>query len=114
LVDVLIVDDEPGISKIVRLMLQSEGLDVAVKDNGSTALDFIEAEPVRLVLLDLNMPEMDGREFFRLLRQRGFHTPVIIMSAHGARTAAREIGADAYLDKPFLAEDLVACVEKLS
>lgn len=114
MVDVLVVDDESGISRIVRLVLESEGLSVQVKENGLSALDYVEAEAVSLVLLDLSMPEMDGREFFRQLRQRGFKTPVIIMSANGARAAAREIGAEAYLDKPFFAEDLIACVERLT
>lgn len=114
MVDVLIVDDEPGISRIVRLMLQSEGFDVEVKDRGSAALEYVEREAVGLVLLDINMPEMDGRELFRELRQRGFITPVILMSANGARAAARELGADAYLEKPFALEDLVSCVKKLA
>lgn len=113
LIDVLVVDDEPGISRIVRLMLESEGLSVEVRDSGATALEFVESKEVRLVLLDLNMPVMDGLEFFRQLRQRGFTTPVIIMSAHGARRAAREIGAEAYLDKPFMPADLIARIEKL-
>lgn len=114
MVDVLVVDDEQGISRIVKLLLQSEGFDVRVERHSPTALQVATSEPVGLILLDLNMPELDGREFYRRLREHGSSTPVVIMSANGARKAFKELGADGYLDKPFSPEALVDVVERIS
>jgi DNA-binding response OmpR family regulator len=113
-VDVLVVDDEPGISRIIRLLLQSEGLDVVVEPHAPTALKLAANQSVGLVLLDLNMPEMNGREFFRKFRQTDEATPVVIMSANDARSAYRELGANGYLNKPFSPEDLLETVERVS
>ena len=112
-VDVLVVDDEPGISRIVKLLLQSEGFDVRVEGHARTALKVATSEPVRLVLLDLNMPEMDGREFYRELRAHEQSVPVVIMSASGARKAYKELGAEGFLDKPFSPEALIDVVERV-
>lgn len=113
MVDVLVVDDEPGISRIVKLLLQSEGFDVRVEPHAPSALQAATSESIGLILLDLNMPEMDGREFYRKLREGGNSTPVVIMSANGARKAFKELGADGYLDKPFAPEALVDVVERV-
>ncbi len=113
MVDVLVVDDEPGISRIIRLLLQSEGLDVLVERHAPTALELATTQAPGVVLLDLNMPELNGREFFRKLRQADETTPVVIMSANGARSAYRELGAEGYLDKPFSPEQLLETVERV-
>lgn len=113
MVDVLVVDDEPGISRIVKLLLQSEGFDVRVEPHAPAALQVATTESIGLILLDLNMPEMDGREFYRKLREKGNSTPVVIMSANGARKAFKELGAEGYLDKPFAPEALIDVVEKV-
>lgn len=114
MVDVLVVDDEPGISRIVKLLLQSEGFDVRVERHSPTALGVAMNEQVGLILLDLNMPDLDGREFYRKLRDKGSTTPIVIMSANGARKAYKELGADGYLDKPFAPEALIEVVERVS
>ncbi|MGK2964305.1 MAG: response regulator [Tepidiformaceae bacterium] len=97
---------------MIRLLLRLEGAEVRVENEPLNALAFLERESVRVILLDLNMPRMDGRRFFRTLRERGDTTPVVIMSAHEPRLASRELGADGFLSKPFLPEDLVDCVNR--
>jgi DNA-binding response OmpR family regulator len=67
-----------------------------------------------VIVLDLGLPEMDGREFFRQARLRGYEGPVIICSAYGATAAQRELGAEAALNKPFNPEELVQMVHALS
>jgi DNA-binding response OmpR family regulator len=63
-------------------------------------------------VLDLEMPEMDGRTFYRQLRERGIAVPVLIVSAYGARAAGRELGTPA-MDKPFNPDELVRAVQEL-
>ncbi len=58
------------------------------------------------IVLDLNMPELDGREFYRRARAMGYHHPVLILSAYDAFAARDELGADAALAKPFSPDDL--------
>ena len=98
---VLAVDDDPAILELIRLTLTDEGFTVAAATNGLEALaSFDEVHP-DIIVLDLEMPVMDGRAFYRMLRERGADTPVLLLSAHGARAALRELGADAAIEKPF-------------
>jgi len=82
-------------------------MDVSTAEDGRAALDVSSAAPPDVVVLDLEMPVMDGRACFRALRSQGVRAPVLILSAHGARQAASELGAEAAMDKPFEASDLV-------
>lgn len=111
--DVLVVDDEPGISRMIRLLLMSEGLSVVAVSNAMDGLNFLADNAASLIVLDLAMPGMDGREFFRTLRARGDSTPVLILSAHGAREARRELQAEGALPKPFLPEELLAEIGRI-
>ena len=98
---VLAVDDDPAILALLKLTLADEGFTVTTAANGAEALaSFDEVHP-DIVVLDLEMPVMDGRAFYRTLRQRGEATPVLLLSAHGARAALRELGAEAAFEKPF-------------
>ncbi len=98
---VLAVDDDPAILELLRLTLVDEGFTVASAQNGEEALaSFDEVQP-DVIVLDLEMPVMDGRTFYRELRERGDATPVLLVSAHGARAALRELGAQAAIEKPF-------------
>lgn len=81
--------------------------------NGQEALYRIvddHADP-DVIILDLEMPVMDGRTFFRRLRAEGFQIPVLIVAVDNARRAQRELGADAYLEKPFDRDALLELVE---
>lgn len=103
---VLIVDDDAALRRMLRLTLQDGGFEVRIAENGRDALACVADELPDAVVLDLEMPVMDGRAFYRELRERGIQVPVLIVSAHGARAAGRELGAPA-MDKPFNPDALV-------
>lgn len=104
---VLVVEDEPALRRLIALTLTDAGIDVNTAEHGRAALDVSALSPPDAVVLDLEMPVMDGRACFRALRALGIQAPVLILSAHGAREAASELGAQAAMDKPFDASDLV-------
>jgi DNA-binding response OmpR family regulator len=91
----------------------SEGYEVETAGDGIEALEQLEDADFALVILDLEMPRMDGRTLFRELRARGFDQPVIIVSAFGAAQARRELGADSAVSKPFDPDRLVTEVREL-
>lgn len=110
---VLVVDDDAAIARLVRLALRASGFDAITAANGAEALRRLDDHDADLIVLDLEMPVMDGREFFRELRARGDQTPVLILSAYGAELARRELKAEAFVSKPFEPDYLVQEVEKL-
>lgn len=111
---VLVVDDDPALTRMLRLTLRDGGFDVCTAANGALALDQISIEQMPdAIVLDLEMPVMDGRSFYRALRKLGIEVPVLVLSAYGARSAQRELGANAYLNKPFDPEELVSQVREL-
>jgi len=110
---VLVVDDEKNIVQLAKLYLTSEGYHVEAAYNGAEALNKVKAHPPDLVVLDLMMPEMDGWEVCRRLRQEG-DVPIIILTARGDDTdkiVGLELGADDYVTKPFNPRELVARVK---
>ena len=107
---ILIVDDEPNILAAVAPLLRTRGYEVLTTMSGKGALEAVEREAPDLVVLDLGLPDIDGVEVCRLLRD-GRTTPVIVLSARGAegdKVAALDAGADDYVTKPFGAEELLA------
>ncbi len=107
---VLVVDDEPTILRAVRTNLSRHGFDVDVAQQGLEALDRVERFRPDLVLLDLGLPDMDGLDVIRVIRQR-IGTPIIVLSVRGAerdKVAALDLGADDYLTKPFGVDELLA------
>ena len=113
---VFVVDDDAAIGRLSRVVLESEGMEVAAFTSSLEALqeviDPASPNPIAIVL-DLSMPEMDGREFYRQARSAGFAGPVVIVSAYGAKAAQQELGAEAALSKPFDPEALVSLVKGL-
>ena len=107
---VLVVDDDRPVARMVAATLGLEGYDVLVAHDGKEALERVEAESPDVICLDLQMPVMDGREFFRELRRRGVLTPVVVLSAYGAEAAQLELGADGFVDKPFDPDRLVSAI----
>ena len=91
----------------------SAGFSVDVAGDGEAALDRVAERPPDVIVLDLQMPGMDGRTFYRELRSRGNETPVIILSAFGALAGRRELHAQAYMEKPFDPDDLVRTVQEV-
>ncbi len=107
---ILIVDDEPDVLLTLRVILEAEGFDPALAADGETALRRIDAEHPDLVLLDIMMPVLDGWFVLAELAGRPKKPYVIVCSAKSAdvdRARARELGADAYVTKPFDPDALV-------
>ena len=107
---ILLVDDEPAILAAMGPMLRSRGYDVSTAMSGRAALEGIERTDPDLIVLDLGLPDIDGIEVCRLVRD-GRSTPIIVLSARGGerdKVAALDAGADDYVTKPFGAEELLA------
>jgi two-component system KDP operon response regulator KdpE len=107
---VLIVDDEPSILAAMAPLLRSRGYAVATAMSGRAALDALQRDKPDLIVLDLGLPDTDGIEICRLIRD-GTATPIIVLSARGKeadKVAALDAGADDYVTKPFGTEELMA------
>ena len=97
---VMVVDDDLALARMLRILFTSEGYDVITAHDGQQALDRLEDGPPALVVLDLQMPVLDGRGFFREFRRRGYVTPVLLLSAYNSDAAKEELGAEAAFGKP--------------
>ena len=109
---ILVVDDEPKIVKLARDYLQRQGYQVATAADGPTALAIARREKPALVVLDLNLPGMDGLDVCRALR-RDSGVPIFMLTARVEETdrlIGLELGADDYITKPFSPRELVARV----
>jgi two-component system KDP operon response regulator KdpE len=109
---ILLVDDEPAIQRAMAPLLRSRGYAVTLATTGREAIDTFERERPDLVILDLGLPDMDGREVCRYIRQRA-ETPILVLSARGSekdKVAALDEGGDDYITKPFGTEELLARV----
>jgi two-component system KDP operon response regulator KdpE len=107
---VLVVDDEPQIRRALRLVLRANGYEVAEVGTGEGALDALVIQPFDLMILDLMLPDVDGVEVCRRLREWS-RLPVVVLSAHGeeeVKVRALDEGADDYVTKPFSAPELLA------
>ena len=116
--NVLIVDDDPDIRTLYRLVLRQEGLEVVEAENGREALDIIDTEAPALVLLDIMMPDIDGYEVCRRLRAdpRTARLPVLMFSAKGTsadRKNGFKVGADGFIVKSAGPRALVTRVQSL-
>ncbi len=109
----LVVDDEEDIRAIVAEVLADEGYEVETAAHGEEALQVIDRNNLRAILLDMRMPVMNGWDFAQAYRQRpGPHAPIIVMTAaQHARRWCAEVDADACLEKPFEVDTLVRVVE---
>ena len=107
---VLIVEDDPNIVDLIRSNLAVRGFDTFVSTDGSKALALLETEQPDMVLLDLMLPEVDGFELCRQIRERS-SVAIIVVSARGGerdKVTALNMGADDYMTKPFGIEELLA------
>jgi CheY-like chemotaxis protein len=111
---ILVVDDDPTILLSVAELLELEGYVVATASNGAEALEMTQRLEPHLVLLDMRMPVLDGWGYARSARREGLTPRIVIMTAaHDARRWADEIGAEAYVPKPFEADELITTVARL-
>jgi DNA-binding response OmpR family regulator len=110
----LLVDDEVAITDRLAPFLARSGFEVQVVADGEAALSVISSFSPDLVILDVLMPKLDGREVLRQLRQKGDWTPVILLTQvgeAGERAMALGEGADDYINKPFDSNELVARIQ---
>ncbi|MGD8753632.1 MAG: response regulator transcription factor [Anaerolineales bacterium] len=108
---ILIVDDDEGIRASLAAFLNRAGFRVSTASEGEEALTMVESDPPDLILLDVLMPRLDGREVLRELRRSRNWTPIILLTQVGEaveRAMALEEGADDYINKPFDPHELVA------
>ena len=114
---ILVVDDDPAIRDVVADILEMSDYRVQTANNGAEALAQIRADQPAVVLLDLMMPVMDGWEFLRRCRNvdKCARVPVAVMSAaRDVAAAASELGAQAYLTKPFDMDAVLDVVSRLA
>ena len=115
---VLIVDDDPDIQRLVSYNLSQAGFQVTTASSGRTALETVQKHPPDLIILDIMMPDIDGMEVCRTLRQRenSRRIPIIMLTARADeidRVVGFELGADDYVMKPFSPRELVLRVKSI-
>ena len=111
---ILVVDDDLSGSRLMQFLLTEQGYQVDMVDNAHGALALIERQPPDLVLLDVNLPQLNGFEIYQRLRERDWDMPVIFVTAKDDledRLQGLRMGADDYICKPFQPAELQARVE---
>ena len=107
---ILVVDDEPNILSTLAPLLRTRGYDVVTAMSGRSALEIVDRERPELIVLDLGLPDIDGAEVCRIVRE-SMNIPIVVLSARGSesdKVRALDLGADDYVTKPFSAEELLA------
>jgi two-component system cell cycle response regulator CtrA len=113
---ILLVEDDPTTSKSIEMMLQNANLNVYATDLGEEGIDLAKLYDYDLILLDLNLPDMNGHEVLRQLRIAKVETPILILS--GADDTENKLkgfgfGADDYMTKPFHRQELIARIHAI-
>ncbi|MCW0180690.1 response regulator transcription factor CtrA [Zavarzinia sp.] len=113
---VLLIEDDPQISKSIELILGAEGLNVYTTDLGEEGLDLGKLYDYDIILLDLNLPDMSGFDVLKKLRASRVTTPILILTGIGgldSKVKGLGFGADDYVTKPFHREELVARIHAI-
>ena len=109
---VLLVDDEPRLTELLRLELDVEGYEVSVAQDGASGLIKARSDPSpNLIILDWNLPDFTGVDICQRIRSSGIKTPILMLTGHDDvtdRVKALDAGVDDYLTKPFSIEELMA------
>jgi two-component system response regulator PilR (NtrC family) len=106
---ILVVDDERSMREMLAILLRREGHDVAVAENGQTAIDLLNRQPFDLVVSDARMPDLDGLEVLRHARSINPSVIAIMITAYGSPDLIRgvaQLGVNDYVEKPFNTEVL--------
>ena len=117
--DVLVVEDNIINQKVAAHMLQKFGNSVVLANNGLEALQVLKKKKFDLILMDVQMPKMDGLEATKRIRKEektGQHIPIFALTAHamqGDKESCLEVGMDDYLSKPLKAEELFDAIERI-
>jgi two-component system KDP operon response regulator KdpE len=107
---ILVVDDEPNILGTLAPLLQARGYEVFTAMTGRAAIDAVDRDKPDLIVLDLGLPDIDGVDLCRTIRE-AITVPIVVLSARGSegdKVRALDVGADDYVTKPFGAEELLA------
>jgi DNA-binding response OmpR family regulator len=115
---ILVIDDDRAIQSAVQMVLEREGFEVHLADDGRAGLEIARAENFDLLMVDVFMPGMDGLETIRLVREHKPELPIVVMSGMSFRTAsapdflsmATKLGAVCSLKKPFRPRELLAAI----
>jgi len=114
--NILLAEDNPVNQKIAASMLEKQGFNVIIANNGKEAMDLLKKEDFDLVLMDVQMPEMDGIEATKKLRQEGIDIPIIALTANAFeedRKKCLDAGMDAYLSKPINPDELFEVISEI-
>ena len=114
----LTVDDSPSVRKLVKFTLKAKGFDVSSASDGVEALDLMKEEEFAAIILDINMPRMNGLEFLEQIKANEKYAaiPVIMLTTEGQeedKDKAVSLGATAYMVKPFKPTQLLTLIEKI-
>jgi DNA-binding response OmpR family regulator len=112
---ILIADDDKGVLRVLRIILEKEGYEVDTAETGKEFLQKAEARYYNLALLDIKLPDMDGTELLSAMRQRSPKTVKIMLTGYPSfenSIKSLNLGADAYLVKPIKPDDLLQLVRK--
>jgi two-component system KDP operon response regulator KdpE len=111
IVRVLVVDDEPAIRRFLRTSLDAQGYDIVEAADAKSALAQIARTSIDVLVLDLGLPDMDGLDVIKTLREQGSSVPIIVLSSRSdeaGKVRALDLGADDYVTKPFGMDELIA------
>ena len=114
----LAVDDSPSVRKLVQFTLKAKGYEVSSAGDGIEAMEFLKQEKFDAIILDINMPRMNGLEFLRTIKASEQYAaiPVIMLTTEGQdddKDMAISLGATAYMVKPFKPTQLLALLERI-
>ncbi len=115
-IKILIVDDDPRVCEILSLYMQKEGFQVITSQNGEKALEIVDQESIDLIILDIMLPQMDGWEVCRVLRNKNSQIPVLMLTAKTEdyeKIIGLDLGADDYVEKPFNPVEIVSRVKAI-
>lgn len=110
---ILVVDDNPGLRSMLRILLNTNGHETLLAEDGQEALELIKQYKFDLMITDLRMPHMNGMSLLRAVNALELAKPVILITAYTSRETADEavrLGAFAYLAKPFNIDEMMAAI----
>lgn len=113
---ILIVEDEIKLAEAIGELLHNAGYYCEIVHDGCDAMDYAEAVPYDLIILDVVLPHLDGFEVVKRMRDKGINTPVLMLTARSTvpdKVAGLNAGADDYMTKPFSADELLARVKAM-
>jgi len=112
---ILLAEDNPTTQSLVSAIMEQMGFDLTIVDNGQAAVEFLEKEVVDLVLMDCQMPQMDGFKATAQLRAMGIETPVVALTANPSEENQEQClaaGMNDFLSKPFRLSEMRAILQK--